>query len=113
LVFDSKGRTQTEVLENRLLRRIFGPKRDEVTGGWRKLHNEDLHNLYPLASIIIMIKSKRMRWAGNVARMGEKRNAYSILVGKPEGKRPLEIPRRRWVDNIEMDLREIGWDGLD
>jgi hypothetical protein len=69
--------------ENRVLRRVFGPERDEVTGGWRKLHNEDLHNLYPSLSIIRVIKSRRMRWAGHAARMGEKRNAYSILVGKP------------------------------
>jgi hypothetical protein len=98
------------VFANRVLRRIFGPKRDEVTGGWRKLHNEELHNLYSSPSIIIMIKSRRMRWAGHVARTGEKRNAYRILVGTPEGKRPLGRSRRRWVDNIKMDLREIGWD---
>jgi hypothetical protein len=93
--------------------RIFGPKRDEVTGGWRKLHNGKLHNLYSFPSIIIMIKSRRMRLAGHAARMGEKRNTYRILVGKPEGKRPLGRPKRRWVDNIKMDLREIGWDGMD
>jgi hypothetical protein len=81
-----------------------------LTGGWRKLHNEELHNLYSSPSIIGIIKSRRMRWAGHVARMGEKRNAYRILVGKPEGKRPLGIPERRWVDNIKMDLRKIGWD---
>jgi hypothetical protein len=96
------------VFENRVLRRIFGPKRDEVTRGWRKLHNEELHNLYSSPSIIRVIKSRRMRWAGHVARMGERRNAYRILVVKPEGKRPLGRPRRRWVDNIKMDLREIG-----
>jgi hypothetical protein len=79
-----------------------------VTGGWRKLHNEELHNLYSSPSIIRMIKSRRMGLAGQVARMGEKRNAYRILVGKPEGKRPLGRSRRRWVDNIKMDLREIG-----
>jgi hypothetical protein len=101
------------VFENRVLRRIFGPKRDEVTGGWRKLHNEELHSLYSSSSIIRMIKSRRMRWAVHVARMGEKRNAYRILVGKPDGKRLLGRPRRRGVDNIKMDLREIGWDGLD
>jgi hypothetical protein len=113
------------VSDNRALRRIFGPKRDEVTGGWKKLHNEGLHNLYPSPSIIRMnnmysspsivrmIKSRRMRWAGHVARMGEKTNAYRILVGKPEGKRLLGTPRRRWVDNIKMDLREIGWNGMD
>jgi hypothetical protein len=96
------------VFENRVLRRIFGPKRDEVTGGWRKLHNGGLHSLYSSPSIIRMIKSRRMRWAWHVARIGEKRNAYRILVGKPEGKRPLGRPRRRWVDNINMDLSEIG-----
>jgi hypothetical protein len=96
-----------------VLRRIFGPKRDEVTGGWRKLHNEELHSLYSSPSTIRMIRSRRMRWAGHVARMGEKRNAYMILVGKSEGKRPLGRRRRRWVDNIKMDLREIGWDGMD
>jgi hypothetical protein len=101
------------VFENRVLRRMFGPKRDEVTGGWRKLHNEELHNLYSSPSIIRMIKSRRMRWIGHVARMGEKRNAYRILAGNPEGKRPLGRPRRTWVDNIKIDLREIGWDGRD
>jgi hypothetical protein len=95
-----------------MVRRIFGPKRDEVTGEWRKLHNEELHNLYSSPNIIRMIKSRRMRWAGHVARMGEKRNAYRILVGKQEGKRHLGRPRRRWVDNIKIDLREIGWDGM-
>jgi hypothetical protein len=90
-----------------VLRIIFGPKRAEVTGGWRKLHNEELHNLYSSPVIIRTIKSKRTRWAGHVARMGEKRNAYRILVGKPEEKRPLGRPRRRWVDNIKMDVREI------
>jgi hypothetical protein len=93
------------VFENRVLRRIFGPKRAEVTRLCRKLHNEELHNLYSSSSIIRMIKSRRMRWAGHVARMGKKRNAYRILVGKPEGKRPLGRPRRRWVDNIKMDLK--------
>jgi hypothetical protein len=82
------------------LRRIFGPKRDEVTGGWRKLHNEELHNLYSSPSIIRMIKSRRMICAGHIARMEEKRNAYRIFVGKPECKRPLGRPRRRWVDNF-------------
>jgi hypothetical protein len=96
------------VFENRVLRRTFGPKRDEVTGDWRKLHNEDLHRLYSAPSIIRMIKSRRMRWAGHVARMGEKRNAYRILVERPEEERPLGRPRRRCVDNIKMDLREIG-----
>jgi hypothetical protein len=92
---------------------MFGPKRDEVTGGWRKLHNEELRDLYSSPSIIRIIKSRRMRWAGHVARMGEKRNVYRLLVGKPEGKRPLGRPRRRWVDNIKMDRLEIGWGGVD
>jgi hypothetical protein len=96
------------VFENRVLRRIYGPKSDEVIGGWRKLHNEELHNLYCSPSIIRITKLRRMRWVGHVARMGEKRNAYKILVGKPEGKRPLGRPRRRWEDNIRIDLREIG-----
>jgi hypothetical protein len=84
------------VFENKVLRRIFVSKRDEVTGGWRKLHNEEFHDLYFSPSIIRLIKSRRMRWAGYVARMGKKRNAYRLLVGKPEGKRPLGRPRRRW-----------------
>jgi hypothetical protein len=105
------------VFENRVLRRIFGPKWDRVKGGWRKLHNEELHSLYSSPSIIRIIKSRRMRWAGHVARMGETRNVYRLLVGKPEGKRPLGRTRRRWVDNIKMDLLEIGvsvvdWIGL-
>jgi hypothetical protein len=83
------------VFENKVPRKIFGPKRDDVTGGWRKLHNEELPDLYSLPSIIRIIKSRRMRWAGHVARMGEKRNAYTLLVGNPEGKRPLGRPRRR------------------
>jgi hypothetical protein len=97
-----------QVFENRVLRRIFGPKMDEVTGGWRKLHNVDLHNLYTSPSIIRMMKSRRMKWAWHVARMGEKRNAYKILVGKLEGRL-----RLRWVDNNKMNLREIGWGGMD
>jgi hypothetical protein len=101
------------VFENRVLRRIFGPKRDEVTGEWRKLHNEELRDLYSSPSKIRIIKSRRMRWAGHVARMGEKRKAYRLLVGKPEGKRPLGRSRRRWVDNIRMDLGEVGWGDVD
>jgi hypothetical protein len=100
------------VFENRVLRRIFGPKRDEVTGGWRKLHNEDLHGLYSSCSIVRVIKARRMRWAGHVVRMGEVRGAY-ILVGRPEGRRPLGRPRHRWEDNIKMDLREIGFGDVD
>jgi hypothetical protein len=93
------------VFENRVLRRIFGPKRDEVKGEWRKLHNGELHILYSSTYIIREIKSRRMRWAGHVARIEEGRNVYRVLVGKPEGKRPLGIPRRRWEDGIKMDLR--------
>jgi hypothetical protein len=105
------------VFENRVLRRIFGPKRDGVMGGWRKLYNEELRNLYFSPSIIRIIKSRRLRWAGHVARMGEKRNVYRLLVGKAEGKRPLGRPRRMWIDNIKMDLLEVGvnvvdWIGL-
>jgi hypothetical protein len=84
-----------------------------VTKGWTKLHNEELRNLYSSSSIIRIIKSRRTRWAGHVARMKEKRNACRILVGKPEGNRPLGRPRRRWAENIKMDLRYIGWDGVD
>jgi hypothetical protein len=95
------------MFENRALRMIFGLKRDEVTGEWRKLHNKELHDLYSSPSIIRIIKSRRMRRAAHVARIGEKRNAYRLLVGKPRGKRPLGRPRRRWVDNIRMDLGEV------
>jgi hypothetical protein len=97
--------------ENRVLRRIFGLKRDEVTGEWRKLHNEELHNLYSSQDIIRQVKSRRMRWAGHVARMGEDRKVYKVLVGKPEGKKTLGRPRRRWEDGIRMDLGEIGLGG--
>jgi hypothetical protein len=92
------------IFEKRVLRKIFGPKRDEVTGEWRKLHIEELRDLYSSPSIIRIIKSRRMRWPSH----GEKRNAYRLLVGKPEGKRPLGKPRRRWVDNIRIDLGEVG-----
>jgi hypothetical protein len=95
------------VFENRVLRRISAPKRDEVTEEWRKLHSEELHNLYSSTDIIRQVKSRRMRWAGHAARMGEERKVYKVLVGKPEGKKPLERPRRRWEDGIRMDLREI------
>jgi hypothetical protein len=100
------------LFENRVLR-IFGPKRDEVTGGWRKLHNEELHGLYSLPSIVRVIKARRMRWAGHVARMREVRGAYNILVGRPGERRPLGRSRRRWEDNIKMDLSEIGFGDVD
>ena len=96
------------VFENRVLRRVFGPKRDEVTGEWRKLHNEELNDLYSLPNIVWVVKSRQMRWAGCVARMGEDRGVHRVLVGKPEGKRPLGRPRHRWEDNIKMDLQEVG-----
>jgi hypothetical protein len=98
------------VLENRVLKRIFGPKRRE-DGSWRKLHNDELHNLYSSPNIVRVIKSRRMRWAGHVSRMGEGRGVYRILVGRPEGKRPLGRPRCRFDNNIKMNLREIGIDG--
>jgi hypothetical protein len=101
------------VFENRVLRRIFGPKKDEVTGELRKLHNEELRDLYSSPSIIRIIKSRRMRWAGHVARMVEKRNACRLQVGKPERKRPLGRPRCRWVANIRIDLGEVGWSDMD
>jgi hypothetical protein len=98
------------VFGNRVLRRIFGPKREE-DGSWRKLHNDELRDLYSSPNIVKVIESRRMKWAGRVARMGEGRGAYRVLVGRPEGKRPLGRPRRRWEDNIKMDFREIGIDG--
>jgi len=105
------------VLENMVLRRIFGSRRDEVTGEWMRLHNEELNDLYCSPDIVRVITSRRMRWAGHVARMGEERGVYRVLVGKPEGKRPLGRPMRRWVDNIRMDLQKVGcrymdWIGL-
>ena len=96
------------MFENRVLRRVFGSKRDEVTGEWRKLHNEELRDLYSLPNIVRVVKSRRMRWAGHVAHMGEEKGVHRILVGKPEGKRPLGRPSRRWEDNIKMVLREVG-----
>jgi len=96
------------IFENRVLRRIFGSKRDEVTGEWGKLHNEELNDLYCSPRIVRVIKSRRMRWAGHVAHMGKGRGVYRILVGKPEGKKPLGRPRRRREDNIKIDLQEVG-----
>ena len=101
------------VFQNMVLRRIFGPSRDEVTGEWRRLNNEELNDLYCSPNIVLVIKSRRMRWAGHVARMGEERGVYRVLVGKPEGKRPLGRPRRRWVDNIRVDLQEVGCGYMD
>jgi len=105
------------VFESRVLRRIFGPRKDEVTGEWRRLHNEQLNDLYCSPNIVRVIKSRRMRWAGYVACMVEERGVYRVLVVKLEGRRPLGRPRRRWVDNIRTDLQELGcrymdWIGL-
>jgi hypothetical protein len=97
-----------------VLRRTFGPRRDEVTGEWRRLHNEELNDLYSSPNIVWVIKSIRMRWAGHWC-VWVRRGGYRVLVGKPEGKRPLGRPRRRWVDNVRMDLHEVGcgiWTGL-
>jgi hypothetical protein len=106
------------VFGNRVLRKIFGPKWDEVTGEWRKLHNEELNDLYSLSNLVQVIKMRRMRWAGHVACMGDGRGVYRVLVGKPEGKRPLGRPRRRWEGNSRVDLQKwdvgvwAGWDWL-
>jgi hypothetical protein len=113
LVLTLREEQRLRVFENRVLRRIFGRKRDEATGEWTRLHNEELNDVYSSPNIIRVIKSKRMRSAGHVARMGEKRGAYRILVGRPEGRRPLGRPRRRWDDNIKIDLQEVGWWGMD
>jgi hypothetical protein len=102
-----KEEHRLRVFENRVLKRIFGPKRDEETGEWRKLHNEELNDLYSTPNILRVIKSRRMRWAGHAARMWGRRGVYRVLVGKPEGKRPLERPRRGWEDNIKMDSWEV------
>ena len=99
------------MFENRALRRVIGPKRDEVTGEWRKLHNEELRDLYSLPNIVRVVKSRRMGWAGHVARMVEGRGVHRVLVGKPEVKRPLGRPRHRWEDNIKMELQEVGGGG--
>jgi len=101
------------VFENMVLRRIFGTRRDEVTGEWRRLHKKELNDLYSSPSIGQVIKWRRMRWAGHVARMGEERGVYKVLLGKPEGKKPLGRPSRRWVDNIRMDLQEVGCGYMD
>jgi len=108
---------ELRVFENMVLRRIFGPRSDEVPEEWSSLHNEELNDLYSSPNIVRVIKSRRMRWAGHVSRMGDVRGLYRVLVGKSEGKIPLERPRRRWVDNIGTDLQEVGcgymdWIGL-
>jgi len=96
-----------------VLRRIFEPRRDEVTGEWRRLHNEELNDMYSSPKIVRVTKSRRMRLAGHVARMGEERGVYRVLLGKLEGRRPLGRPRHRWVDNIRLDLQEMGWGYMD
>jgi len=96
-----------------VLRRIFGPRGDEVTGEWRRMHNEELNDLYSSPNIVRVIKSRRMRWVGHVVHMGEERGVYMVLVGKPEGRRLLGRPRHRWVDNIRMDLQEVGCGYMD
>jgi hypothetical protein len=109
----SREERRLGVFENRVLRRIFGPRRDEVTGKWRKLHNEELHDLHASPNIARVMKSGRMKWEEHVARMGERRGVYRVLVGKSEGERPLGRPRGRWEDNIKMDLQEVGCGGMD
>jgi len=115
--FTKVYKRKLRVFENMVLGRIFGPRRDEVTVEWRRLHNGKLNDLYSSPNIVRVIISRRMRWAGHVARMGEERGVYMVLVGKPEGRRPLGRPRYRWVDNIGMDIQEVGcgymdWIGL-
>jgi len=100
------------VFEKGVLRSIFGPKRDEVTGEWRKLHNEERNDLYRSPNIVRFKKSRRMRWAGHVAR-GERRGIFRVLLGNPEGRRPTGRPRRRWQDNIKMGLQKVGCGGMD
>jgi len=112
-----RAERKLRVFENMVLRGIFGRNRDEVTGKWRRLHNEELNDLYSSPHIVWVVKSRRMRWAGHVVRMGGERVVYRVMVGKPERRRPLGSPRRRWVDNIRMDLQEVGcrfmnWIGL-
>ena len=105
--------SKLRVFENMVLRRIFGPRKDEVTGEWRRLHNEELNDLYSSPNIVRVIKSRIVRWARHVARMDEERGVYRVLVGKPEGKRPLGRPRSRWMDNITTDLQEVGCGYMD
>jgi hypothetical protein len=105
--------SRLRVFENRVLKRIFWPKREKVTGEWRKLHNKELNDLYSSPKIVRVIKLRRMRWAGQVACMGDSKGVYWVLVGKPEGKKPLGRPRHRWKDNINMDLQEVGCGGME
>jgi hypothetical protein len=109
LVANIEEECRLRVFENMVLRSIFGPKRDEVTGEWRRLHNKKLYALYLSPNITRVIKSRRLRWAGHVACMGNRRGAFRASVEKPEVRRPVGRPRRRWEDNIKMDLREVGW----
>jgi hypothetical protein len=111
-MYNQLGSHRFRVSENRVQRRIFGPKREKVAGGWRRLHNEELRNFYASPNIIIMIKSRRIRWSGHVARMGEMRNAY-VSVRIPEGKISVRRPRRRWEDNNRIDIIEIWWEHVD
>jgi hypothetical protein len=101
------------MLENRVLRRILAPKWNKVRRECRKLHNEEIHNLYSSQNIIRQIKSRRMMWVGHVARTGKERKAFRFMVGKPEGKRPLEKPRSKWEDGVEMDFKKTGWEGVE
>jgi len=113
LVADFWEERRLRLFENRVPRRIFGPRRDEVTGDLRKLHNEELSDLYSSRNIVWVMKPRRMRWAGYVARMDERSGIHRGLVGKPEGKTPLGRPSRRWEDNIKIDLQEVGCGGMD
>jgi hypothetical protein len=108
-----REKRRLRVFENRVFRRIFGPMKNEGTGDWRKLHNEELNDLYCSPNIVRVIKSRRMKWAGHVARMGERRGVYRVLLGKPECTRPLGRPRHRWKDNIKMNFREVGCGNMD
>jgi len=109
-----RGKRRPRVFQNRVLRRIFGPKRDDVMGEWRKLHNKELNDLYSSPNIVRVIKSRRMRWVGHAAHMGERKGIYRVFVRKPKGKRSLGRPRRRWEDNIKIDLQgvDVGVDFL-
>jgi hypothetical protein len=108
-----REKLRLRVFENKVSRRLFGPKNDDVTGEWRKLHNEELHDLCSSTNIERVIKSRRMRWAGHVTRMGEERRVYRVSVGNPEGKRPLGRPSRRWEGNIRRDLQQVGFGDMD